>query len=201
LRPRRTAYAWVYFGDAAHPYTLFDFTAGRSQNFPQTFLAGYKGFIHADAYDGYNAVHHNVRHLGCWMHARRYFVEAEPSDPRAAEALAFIRTLYAVEKELKDERARLGERFTNDDAVKLATDAGRANPGRVRRLARSAASIGDAEEFVRAGRRVRPEPVAVVGSVLDRRAVRPRHTGPPSGPSVRSPWAAATGCRTAAIAG
>jgi len=52
------------------------------------------------------------------MHARRYFVEAEPSDPRAAEALAFIRTLYAVEKELKDERARLGERFTKDDAVR-----------------------------------------------------------------------------------
>lgn len=51
------------------------------------------------------------------MHARRYFVEAEPSDPRAVEALAFIRTLYAVEKELKDERAQLGERFTNDDAV------------------------------------------------------------------------------------
>ncbi len=41
--------------------------------------------------------------------------------PRAVEALAFLRTLYAVEKELKDERARLGERFTNDDAVKLAT--------------------------------------------------------------------------------
>ncbi len=117
LRPRRTAYAWVYLGDAVHPYTLFDFTAGRSQNFPQTFLAGYKGFIHAEAYDGYNAVHNNVRHLGCWMHARRCFVEAEPSDPRAVEALAFIRTLYAVEKELKDERARLGERFTNDDAV------------------------------------------------------------------------------------
>jgi hypothetical protein len=52
------------------------------------------------------------------MHARRYFMEAEPSDPRAVEALAFIRTLYAVEKELKDERARLGERFTPDDAVR-----------------------------------------------------------------------------------
>jgi transposase len=45
-------------------------------------------------------------------------VEAEPSDPRAVEALAFIRTLYAVESELKDERARLGERFSNDDAVR-----------------------------------------------------------------------------------
>jgi transposase/uncharacterized coiled-coil protein SlyX len=118
LRPRRTAFAWVYLGDAANPYTLIDLTPGRSQNFPQAFLAGYRGFVHADAYDGYNAVHHNIRHLACWMHARRYFIDAEPSDPRAVEALAFIRTLYAVEKELKDERARLGERFTSDDAVR-----------------------------------------------------------------------------------
>jgi transposase len=118
LRPRRTAFAWVYLGDAANPYTLFQITPGRSQIFPQAFLAGYMGFIHADAYDGYNAVHGNVRHLGCWMHARRYFVEAEPTDPRAVEALAFIRTLYAVEKELKDEWGRLGEQFTDDDAVR-----------------------------------------------------------------------------------
>jgi hypothetical protein len=118
LRPRRTAFAWVYLGDAANPYTLIDLTAGRSQNYPQTFLAGYTGFLHADAYDGYNAVHGNVRHLGCWMHARRYFVEAEPTDARSVEALAFVRTLYAIEKELKDERVRLGERFTNDDAVR-----------------------------------------------------------------------------------
>jgi len=42
LRPRRTAYAWVYLGDTANPYTLFDLTPGRSQSFPQAFLAGYK---------------------------------------------------------------------------------------------------------------------------------------------------------------
>jgi transposase len=119
LRPRRTAYAWVYLGEAQNPYTLFDFTAGRSQTFPQRFLDGYHGFIHADAYDGFNAVHDNIRHLGCWMHARRYFVEAEPSDPRAIEALAFIRTLYAVEREIKDERDKLGEKFANADAVRM----------------------------------------------------------------------------------
>jgi transposase len=118
LRPRRTAYAWVYLGDAQNPYTLFELTAGRSQTFPQSFLAGYRGFVHADAYDGYNAVHHSLRHLGCWMHARRYFTEAEPSDPRAVEALAFIRTLYAVEREIKDERERLGDRFTDADVVR-----------------------------------------------------------------------------------
>jgi transposase len=119
LRPRRTAYAWVSLGDTANPYTLFDFTAGRSQTFPQAFLAGYRGFVQADAYDGYNAVHGNIRHLGCWMHARRYFVEAEPSDPRAIEALAFIRTLYAVEREIAVERAKLGPAFTDADAVRV----------------------------------------------------------------------------------
>jgi transposase len=118
LRPRRTAFAWVYLGDAANPYTLFDLTPGRSQTYPQSFLGGYRGFVHADAYDGYNAVHGNVRHLGCWMHARRYFVEAEPTDSRAVEALAFIRTLYAVERELTDERVRFGGTFTDDDAVR-----------------------------------------------------------------------------------
>jgi transposase len=119
LRPRRTAYAWVYLGDARNPYTLFDLTAGRSQTIPQAFLSGYRGFVHADAYDGYNAVHGNVRHLGCWMHARRYFVEAEPFDPRAVEALAFIRTLYAVEREIKEHREKPGGTFTNADVVRL----------------------------------------------------------------------------------
>jgi hypothetical protein len=118
LRPRRTAFAWVYLGDAANPYTLFDLTAGRRQEFPQAFLAGYRGFVHADAYDGYNGVHDNVRHLGCWMHARRYFVEAEPSDPRAVEALAFVRTLYAVERAIRDERDRPGCTFTDADVVR-----------------------------------------------------------------------------------
>ena len=64
LRPRRTAFAWVYLGDTENPYTLFDVTAGRSQTFPQAFLAGYRGFVHADAYTGYNAVHNTIRHIG-----------------------------------------------------------------------------------------------------------------------------------------
>jgi transposase len=118
LRPRRTAYAWVYLGDDKNPYTLFDLTAGRRQEFPQLFLAGYRGFVHADAYDGYNAVHNDVRHLGCWMHARRYFVDSVPSDPRAVEALAFIRTLYTVESRIRDEREKRGETFTDADVVR-----------------------------------------------------------------------------------
>jgi transposase len=102
LRPRRAAYAWVYLGDAANPYTVFDLTPGRRQEYPEAFLAGYGGFVHADAYAGYNRVHAGARHVGCWMHARRKFVEARDSDPvKAAEALAFVRTLYAVERDVE----------------------------------------------------------------------------------------------------
>ena len=53
------------------------------------------------------------------MHARRYFVEAEPTDPRAVEALAFIRTLYAVEREIKDEREKPCDQFADEDVVRL----------------------------------------------------------------------------------
>lgn len=101
MRPRRSAYAWVYLGDAANPYTLFDLTVGRRREFPETVLAGFQGFVQADAYAGYRGVHGDTRHVGCWMHARRKFVEARDSNiARASEALAFIRTLYEVEREL-----------------------------------------------------------------------------------------------------
>jgi transposase len=48
LQPRRTAYAWLYLGDAANPYTLFDFTTGRGEEHPAAFLSGYSGFVHAN---------------------------------------------------------------------------------------------------------------------------------------------------------
>lgn len=106
LQPKRSAYAWVYLGDAANPYTLFDFTAGRGDEHPAAFLEGYSGFVQADGYSGYNRIHGSgARHLGCWAHVRRKFVEAQANDPgKTSEALAFIRTLYAVEQEIVEQK-------------------------------------------------------------------------------------------------
>lgn len=98
LAPRRSAYAWVAVGDAANPFVVFDLTAGRGQEHPTRWLSGYTGFVHADAYAGYNAVHGGERHVGCWMHARRGFFELRDQDRRAVQALAFIRSLYACER-------------------------------------------------------------------------------------------------------
>jgi transposase len=113
LRPNRSAYAWLYLGDAANPYTLFDFTPGRGEQYPETFLQGYRGFVHADGYSGYNPIHGSgARHLGCWAHVRRKFVDARDNDPtKASAALAYIRTLYAVEKEIVEKK------LTGDDVV------------------------------------------------------------------------------------
>lgn len=106
LQPKRTAYAWLYLGDVANPYTLFDFTAGRGEEHPAAFLQGYSGFVHADGYAGYNTIHGaGARHLGCWAHVRRKFVDAQANNPaKASEALAYIRTLYTVEKEIIDDK-------------------------------------------------------------------------------------------------
>ena len=104
LNPLRTAYAWVYVGDAANPYTVFDLSPGRHHEFPEKFLAGYRGYLHADGYAGYNSLYAaGATHVGCWMHARRNFFEAKDSAPALAhEALARIRLLYAVEAEAKE---------------------------------------------------------------------------------------------------
>jgi transposase len=103
LAPRRTAHAWVYVGDALNPYTVFDLSVGRSGDAPAAFLQGYKGFVHADGYTGYNPIYEGgATHVGCMMHVRRYFFDARLNDPeRAHQALGRIRALYAVEQAAK----------------------------------------------------------------------------------------------------
>jgi hypothetical protein len=112
LKPRRTAYAWVYVGDLLNPYTVFDLSPGHLQEFPEKFLAGYQGHIHADGASVYNPLYAaGAVHVGCWMHARRNFFEAKESDPaRAHAALARIRLLYAVEAEAKKQGLTAPER-------------------------------------------------------------------------------------------
>jgi transposase len=112
----RTGRIWPYSGDAAHPVILYDYTATRGRAGPEEFLKGYRGYLQADAYGGYDAFFkHPARGLievGCWAHARRYFHKALESDqPRMGPALLLIAQLYRVEKEARpltaEDRLRL----------------------------------------------------------------------------------------------
>lgn len=96
---------WCYLGDAANPYTVYDYTPSRKRDGPQSWLAGFSGYLQADAYGGYDGVFHaqNVTEVACWAHARRKFYDAQDSDGRrAAEMLALIGKLYALERQLKE---------------------------------------------------------------------------------------------------
>lgn len=96
-----TGRMWIYVaGGTAPAYRLFDFTIDRKKEHPLNFLKNFKGYIHADAYSGYNELfqNENVTECGCWMHVRRKFFEAEDAPGKIRETiLRLIRNLYRYE--------------------------------------------------------------------------------------------------------
>lgn len=103
---------WCYLGDTANPYTVYDYTPSRSRDGPAKWLKKFEGYLQADAYGGYDGIFasERVTEVACWAHARRKFYDAQDSDAiRAAEMLALVGELYAIEREAKDakEAARL----------------------------------------------------------------------------------------------
>ena len=109
----RTARLWVYCGDRANPYIVYDYTASRRRDGPVEFLKDFTGYLQADAYGGYEGIYAAgaVKQVLCWAHARRKFFEAKESNEEAHRALAFIAMLYDVEREAKE--------FTPERRLKL----------------------------------------------------------------------------------
>jgi transposase len=106
-----TARLWVYLGDAGHPYNVFDFTVTRKRDGPEQFLANYRGYLHADAFSGYDHLYlpdphtaaARILEVACNAHARRKFYEARTSDAlRSHQALAYYRQLYELERQAKE---------------------------------------------------------------------------------------------------
>ncbi len=93
---------WAYLGDQDFPYTVYDYTEDRSREGPADFLKDYQGYVHADAYGGYDGIYlkssGRVIEVACWAHARRKFFDARGAQPREAlEFLEWIRQLYDLE--------------------------------------------------------------------------------------------------------
>ncbi len=97
---------WTYIGEQ-HPYSVYDFTESRARDGPAQFLAGFRGYLHADAYGGYDQIYlgsnNTIREVACWAHARRKFFDAQSSSPRDAhQILEWIRQLYDVEERARE---------------------------------------------------------------------------------------------------
>jgi transposase len=97
---------WTYIGEQ-HPYSVYDFTESRARDGPANFLAGFAGYLQADAYAGYDQIYlgsNNLIHeVACWAHARRKFFDARSSSPRDAhQILEWIRQLYGIEDQARE---------------------------------------------------------------------------------------------------
>ena len=88
---------------------LFDYKTTRAGKHPKKFLSGFKGYLQADGYSGYDMLA-DVTLVGCWAHARRKFDEALkalPAEKRllpsvTLEGLGFCNQLFAIERDLSE---------------------------------------------------------------------------------------------------
>ena len=121
----KSARMWVYVGDEAHPYNVFDFTLDRGRDGPKRFLQDYREVVLADGYDGYNGVvaGNEITRAGCWAHARRKIIEAEKTAPEIArEAVERVRALYAIERQAKDVSVEERQKLRQSQSTPILTE-------------------------------------------------------------------------------
>ncbi|PCC73202.1 IS66 family transposase [Nannocystis exedens] len=96
------AHFWVLVAPERH--VLYRFSHKHDSAAVDRLLAGYKGYLVADAHSVYDHLYStgDVVEVACWAHARRYFFKALSSDPeRADRGLAWIKGLFRVERSIK----------------------------------------------------------------------------------------------------
>jgi len=122
----RRAYLWVYIGDQDD--VVFDYTDSRKRDGPASFLQGYRGYLQADAFSGYDGIYAggDIIEVACWAHARRKFYETLVHYPtEAGRILELIGRLYAVESWAKalavsnEQRLAWRQRFSRRRLARL----------------------------------------------------------------------------------
>ncbi len=97
------SYMWVM---RAADIILFNYDPSRGSKVADILLADYNKAIMCDGYEGYgSAVAKNkITRLGCWTHARRYFIKAleQGENKNAQNMIELIGRLYAIEKLIRE---------------------------------------------------------------------------------------------------
>jgi hypothetical protein len=98
---------WTYIADGAQPYSVYDFTPTWQRDGPTRFLAEFRGYLHGDAYGGYDGIvlesDGRIVKVACGAHLRRKFVDARSTQPReCAQFLEWFRQLYEIEDRARD---------------------------------------------------------------------------------------------------
>jgi transposase len=106
------SYIWLGVGMDKYPVVYMKYANSRNRSVPTTLFTGFSGYLQTDGYAGYNQVvrQEDITQLACWAHARRKFadivksgVSDEQSKRYANEAIVFIKNLYKIERDIKDD--------------------------------------------------------------------------------------------------
>jgi len=108
----RRGHFWVLVVPGRH--VLFEYTRNHTSSAVDSVLAGYEGFLVADAHSVYDHLYASdkVTEVNCWAHARRYFFKAMSSDPeRARVALGLMGMLFKIERSIATAPRKKRERI------------------------------------------------------------------------------------------
>lgn len=107
----KTARVWTYVRDErswsgqSPPCAWYQFTIDRKGEHPVSHLSGYRGWVHADGYSGFNGLFGDdkANEMACMAHVRRKFVDifTAQGSAIAEEAIRRIRELYIIEKDIR----------------------------------------------------------------------------------------------------
>lgn len=116
----RTGHFWVLVAPGRH--VLFEFTAKHDSNAVDSVLAGYGGYLVADAHIVYDHLYEDgdAIEVNCWSHCRRYFFKALDSDPdRAKVALGLIGGLFKIERSIRKAPKKKREQIRNKHSAPI----------------------------------------------------------------------------------
>ncbi|MBY0415067.1 MAG: IS66 family transposase [Bdellovibrionales bacterium] len=109
LKPNKKGYLWAYFAPhIGQGLVVFELSETRSGSVAETRLANFTGLLQTDGYAGYNSLRKRkgITGFGCLTHCRRKFNDVlkitNNSKGVAAEVIARLKPLYALEKKMRD---------------------------------------------------------------------------------------------------
>ena len=126
-----TGRLWAYVvddracGAITPPLAWYRFSANRAGIYPRNELAGFTGFLQADAYSGFNAINADGRiaEVACWAHFRRELFERHQQQPTAltTDLLDRIGQLYGIEAENRGQPADVRRSIRQERSRPLVT--------------------------------------------------------------------------------
>ena len=139
-RTYKKKYLWAFFAKLKRMvYYLYD-NGSRARRVALDFLKEFSGYISTDGYVAYSIFddagkYPDIVHIGCWVHCRRKWIDALPTDRRAIDMINMIADLFRNEItfktlnlkpfQIEDRRKKRSKpilRKIHDAVVMMATD-------------------------------------------------------------------------------